>query len=408
MEIAKRPENESGRLSALEELQLLDPTPEENYDDITRLASFICKVPVSFISLIGKDKQLFKSRIGTDIKEAPRNISHCSHAILNPAELMEVPDTRLDKRFKDNPYTFANPAILFYAGMPLKDHKGLPLGTLCVLDTKPNELTEDQRSALKSLAKQVENLFEIRRKNIELAKASELLTRKNLQLKEFAGTVSHDMKMPLANMIMTVDLIKAKYQQNFDEDGLDYLDYLKKSSFKLSNYITSILNHYESDTFSEIQNEEFDIHDLLEDIIDLLNINYNCEINLPEVNMVIKCNRIALEQIFLNLLGNSLKYNNKEEIVISLECNEDEDFYNFSITDNGVGIPEDKREDIFELFTVIEEADRTGNRGNGIGLSTVKKLVSSLGGNISVTSEVNVGTTFKFSLGRHCTDHVEN
>lgn len=405
MEYAKRPENESGRLSALEELQLLDTTPEENYDDITKLASFICKVPVSFISLIGEEKQLFKSRVGTDIEEAPRNISHCSHAILNPEELMEVPDTRVDKRFKDNPYTSGNPAILFYAGMPLKDKNGFPLGTLCVLDIKPNSLNDDQRTALKALAKQVENLFEIKRKNIELAKASELLTRKNLQLKEFAGTVSHDMKMPLANMIMTVDLLKVKYQQKFDEEGLQYLDYLKQSSFKLSNYITGILDHYESDSFSEIQNEEFDIHDLLEEIIDLLNINFNCEINLPEKNLILNCNRIALEQIFLNLLGNSLKYNNKEEIVISLECNESSDFYNFSITDNGIGIPLDKQEEIFELFTVFEEADRTGNRGNGIGLSTVKKLVNKLGGKISVQSEMNIGSTFSFSVSRNGTSN---
>jgi len=114
--------------------------------------------------------------------------------------------------------------------------------------------------------------------------------------------------------------------------------------------------------------------------------------------MMLNCNKIALQQIFINLIGNSLKYNNKEEIIIDVQCSNGGDFYNFSISDNGIGIPKDKQQDIFELFTIVEEVDRTGNRGNGIGLSTVKKLVNSLGGDITVESEINKGTTFKFTM----------
>lgn len=397
------PDNEKNRILTLERLQLLNSGSEENYDNITKLASFICDAPVSLITLIGEKTQWFKSRVGTELMEAPRKVSHCAHAILNPDELMEVPDTREDERFHDNPYTIEDPKILFYAGMPLKAYNGAVLGTLCVLDVKPKVLSGDQKDALRSLAKQVENLFELRRHNLQLEKATVELQARNEQLKNFAGIVSHDMKMPLANMIITTDIIKAKYSDKFDEEGIQYLNYLKQSSFKLSNYITGILQHYESDSLTEHNDEEFDIHDLLEGIIDLLNINDNCVINLPEENMMLNCNRIALEQIFINLIGNSLKYNNKEEIIIDILCKNGGHFYNFSITDNGVGIPKDKQEEIFELFTVIEEQDRSGNRGNGIGLSTVKKLVNSLGGDISVISEVNKGTTFSFSMnGNAC------
>ena len=403
MKYAALPENEKRRLLTLERLQLMDSLPEENYDNITKLASLICGTPVSLITLIGDKRQWFKSKIGTDITEGPREISHCSHAILNPNDLMEIRDTREDERFHDNPYTTDSPQILFYAGMPLKANNGDVLGTLCVLDVKPNMLSEEQKTALKALAKQVENLFELIRHNLDLEKTSQELKMKNSQLKDFAGIVSHDMKMPLANMILTTDLIKAKYASYFDDEGIHYLDYLKQSSFKLSNYITGILQHYESDSLTESVTEEFDIHDLLENIIDLLNINLNCVINLPEENMVLACNKVALEQIFLNLIGNSLKYNNKEEIIIDVLCSNGGEFYNFSITDNGIGIPKDKQEDIFELFTIVEEVDRSGNRGNGIGLSTVKKLVNSLGGEITVESEVNNGTTFHFSINRtHC------
>lgn len=143
---AALPNGENKRLAALEELQLLHTDPEDNYDDITKLASYICNVPVSLITLIGEDQQWFKSKVGTEINSAPRAVSHCSHAILNPKELMEVKDTRDDLRFKNNPYTLANPKILFYAGMPLKSFNGHALGTLCVLDTKPNSLNEDQKA----------------------------------------------------------------------------------------------------------------------------------------------------------------------------------------------------------------------------------------------------------------------
>jgi len=398
------PVNEKTRLSTLEKLNLINSGPEENYDNITKLASFVCGTPVSLITIIGENTQWFKSKVGTELTEGPRKISHCAHAILNPEELMEVQDTREDERFFDNPYTTEDPKILFYAGMPLKAYNGAVMGTLCVLDVEPKILTEEQKTALQALAKQVENLFELRRHNLQLEKATVELQERNEQLKNFAGIVSHDMKMPLANMIITTDLIKAKYAEKFDEEGIQYLNYLKQSSFKLSNYISGILQHYESDSLKEQKDEEFDIHDLLEGIIDLLNINDNCVINLPEENMMLKCNRIALEQIFINLIGNSLKYNNKEEIIIDVLCTNGGRFYNFSITDNGVGIPKDKQEDIFELFTIVEEQDRSGNRGNGIGLSTVKKLVNSLGGEISVVSEVNKGTTFHFSMNSTACD----
>lgn len=390
--------NEKQRLLALEELRLLPVVQEDNFDNITKLASFICKTPISLITILDKDKLRFKSRTGTDVEEVEREISYCAHALLNPNELLEICDARLDERFSSLPSTLANPPILFYAGMPLKSREGMPLGTLCVLDTKPGQLNDDQKEALQSLARQVESLFELRRQNYDLKKIKEVLKNRNNQLKEFAGTVAHDMKMPLANIIITTDLLRAKYQNSFDEQGSEYLAYLKQSSFKLSSYIQGILEHYESDSITESRNEEFDIHDLLEQIIDLLNINYECTINLPEENKVLYCNRAALEQIFLNLIGNSLKYNENEQIEITVECYEDEEFYHFSVKDNGIGIPKDKQDEIFEMFTVLAEKDRSGNRGNGIGLSTVKKLVTSLEGDIAVDSKINNGTTIRFSL----------
>ncbi len=397
---ALNPENEIARMTSLHDLQILNSEPEEKYDNIAQLASYICDVPVSLITLLAEDKNWFKAKTGTDLCDSDRNISFCSHAILQPDELMEIQDTLLDPRFENNPLVTTGSKIRFYAGMPIKSNIGEAVGTLCLLDTKPHSLNEKQKNALKALAQQVESLFELRRQNISLKKVKKELGIKNNQLKEFAGTVSHDMKMPLANMIITSDLLKAKYGKLLDETGLNYLTYLKQSSFRLSNYITAILNHYESDTLMESHTEDFDLQDVLEQIIDLLNIKFDCEINLPEDNLTVHCNRAAFQQIFFNLIGNSLKYNNQEKIVIDVTGIEKNGYYHFSITDNGIGIPENKQEAIFELFTIVEETDRSGNRGNGIGLSTVQKLVHNLGGEISVKSKLNKGTTFNFTIKR--------
>lgn len=397
---AKVPNNETARLASLNDLQILNTEEDFNYENIALLASYICDVPVSLITLLTEDKAWFKAKVGTDLNDTNRDISFCSHAIHQPDEMMEISDTMLDERFINNSFIVKNSPLRFYAGMPIKSPDGQALGTLCLLDNKPHSLNDKQKEALKSLAKQVEVLFELRRQNIALEKVKKDLNIKNNLLKEFAGTVSHDMKMPLANMIITSDLLRAKYGNLLDETGQNYLTYLKQSSFRLSNYITDILNHYESDTLLNSHTEDFDLQDVLEQIIDLLNIKFDCEINLPEENLVVHCNRAAFQQIFFNLIGNSLKYNNQEKIIIDVTGKEEDGYYYFSITDNGIGIPENKQEAIFELFTIVEEADRSGNRGNGIGLSTVQKLVHNLGGEITVRSKVNQGTTFNFTIKR--------
>ncbi|MBE7638919.1 ATPase [Salegentibacter sp. BLCTC] len=395
------PENESQRLKALQDANILYSPSQEEFDNITQLASFICKTPVSLISLVGEHEQWFKSKYGTELCSSKRDISFCSHAILNPEDLMEVQDTRLDKRFVDNPFVLAkNEPILYYAGMPLKDFNRMPLGTLCVIDTKPNKLDENQKKALKSLAKQVEILLELKRKNDYLENVKKELNDHNAMLKNFAGVVSHDMKMPLANMIITADILKAKFGEKLGVEGLSYLKNLKQAGLRLSGYINSILDHYESDSIAASNCEEFDVHQLLEEIIDLLNITEDCIINLPENNTIISSNRAALEQIFLNLLGNSLKYNDKPKIIIDIEFSQTPDFYYFSVKDNGIGIPKEKEEDIFKLFTIVAKSDRSGNKGNGIGLSTVKRLVGNLGGNLNIESEIGKGTRFNFSIRR--------
>ena len=393
------PANEEKRLESIRRLDIIDSLAEETYDSITKLASEICKTPIALITILGSDKNWFKSKLGTDIPESAREFSFCGHAILNPSDLFEVPNTLEDVRFKDNPLVLSEESgVRFYAGVPILDGEGLPMGTLCVLDSKEHHLTDNQKSALKTLAKQVELLFEYRRKNQALEKLKNDLDETNNILREFASTVSHDLKMPLANMIITADILKAKYAGKMDEEGVNYLNYLKQSGLTLSEYINGLLDHYASNSLEA--DHEFFLNDLLEDIIDLLQIEQNCEINLPDNNLKIFGNSAALGQIFMNLISNSIKYNRSEKIVIEIDCTENREFYNFSISDNGIGIAKEKQNYIFDLFTTVADSDRLGRKGHGIGLSTVKKLVGSLGGNIQITSDEGEGTHFEFSIRR--------
>lgn len=391
------PENEEQRLAAVKSYALLDTLPEKDFDNITALTASICEVPISLVTLLDADRNFLKSHYGVPISESPRNLSFCGHAILDESDIFIVEDARKDPRFKDNPLVAEIQAI-FYAGVKLTDSEGYPLGTLCIFDTKPRILSKKQKTALIALAHQTVNLFDARKRNKTLMALQSELRARNDELKNFAGIVSHDMKMPLANMIITSDMLRTKYGTLLDDQGRGYLDYLKQSSFTLSEYITGLLEHYESDNTTSMEREIFDSQDLFEEIIELLSINMDCEINLPEKNIEINSNWIALEQIMINLLTNSLKYNDKKKIKIDINCFEEKDFYHFVISDNGMGIPKAKIKTIFDLFVTTGTLDRNGKKGNGIGLSTVKKLVTNLGGNIEVDSTAGKGTSFKFCV----------
>jgi anti-sigma regulatory factor (Ser/Thr protein kinase) len=161
---------EAARLAALRSYRILDTDPEQRFDDLTMLASHVCATPTALITLVDADRQWFKSRVGTDLTETPRNISFCAHA-MHHTDIFQVPDAREDERFKDNPLVTGETGIRFYAGAPLRSHDGYPLGTLCVFDRSPRTLSPDQYDALLALSRQVQAQLELRRSLIELKAA---------------------------------------------------------------------------------------------------------------------------------------------------------------------------------------------------------------------------------------------
>lgn len=155
--------DEARRMEALRKLMVLDSSPEQAYDDLTRAAAQLCGTPVALISLIDSHRQWFKSRIGTDLVETPREIAFCAHAIQTPSEVMVVNDATKDMRFAANPLVTDDPSIRFYAGAPLVTASGEAIGTLCVLDDKPHDgIDPEKLETLQFLAKQVIEALELR------------------------------------------------------------------------------------------------------------------------------------------------------------------------------------------------------------------------------------------------------
>jgi PAS domain S-box-containing protein len=175
--------NEEARLDALRDLEILDTAPEPEFDDLALIASQICGTPISLITLVDRDRQWFKSKIGIEAKETSRDVAFCSHAILQRG-LFVVSDVMDDPRFSANPLVTADPKIRFYAGAPIRTSDGHAVGTLCVLDRTPRKLTGEQENALRALARQVEAQLELRRRLLQERKeAGEALHDKEVSVK---------------------------------------------------------------------------------------------------------------------------------------------------------------------------------------------------------------------------------
>jgi len=188
------PQNEAERLHALRALQILDSSHEERFDRVTRLARRLFGVPISLVSLIDEDRQWFKSAQGLDVPETSRDVSFCGHAI-NQTGLFIVPDVLDDERFHDNPLVTDAPNIRFYAGYVLKIRQGINIGTLCLIDSKPREMDEEDRQLLQDLGEMIEQEI----KSIQLATLDELTSISNRR--GFMTLVDHSLKVCRRNKI---------------------------------------------------------------------------------------------------------------------------------------------------------------------------------------------------------------
>ena len=389
---------EEDRVAALRSYQILDTDEEKDYDALAALAAVICQIPIALITFIDEKRQWFKAHHGTEFTENVRDLSFCTHAIAASDEILIVTDPSSDKRFANNPLVTGPAKIAFYAGVPLINEDGFALGTLCVLHNQPHVLLDFQTEALKTLAKQVVDKIELRRKVLSLQQINQELLNSNIIIQKFAAMAAHDIKNPLSSMLLTSQALRIRQEKIQDEASLRLVDLNIISTRNLLGMVEEMLQYSKAPELLLARKLEVNLNDLLQKVIALLTVPDTIEIILPTETHVLKVAVIALEQIMLNLLSNAIRYNNKDAGLIRISFTEDEEYYHVQVEDNGIGIAEQYHEKIFSNSFTLKVTDRYNAKGTGIGLATVRDLVNALKGHIYVRSVPGQGATFIFTI----------
>jgi signal transduction histidine kinase len=389
------PPNEAARLDALRAYDVLDTPPEAAFDDLTRLASQICGTPVAMVSLVDGNRQWFKSKIGTEVSETPRDIAFCAHAILQP-ELFIVTDAEADERFADNPLVTSAPHVRFYAGAPLITPEGLALGTLCAVDQVPHELSREQQEALRALARQAMDQLRLRR-NLKQLRELEVLRDSLIQM------IVHDMRTPLTSLLAGLQTLGRL--GGLDETQCELLGISIHGGQTLLRMINDLLDINKMEAGS-LQLEYSPLHlevvveEALQQVAPLaaekqITVSTDLASDLP----ALAADGEKLQRTVVNLLANAIKFTPAGGTVILSACRSDsEPAVLFRVTDTGEGIPREAYERIFEKFGQVESRHAGRTMSTGLGLTFCKMVVEAHGGRIWVESELGQGSRFSFII----------
>ncbi|MGY3803643.1 GAF domain-containing sensor histidine kinase [Pigmentibacter ruber] len=378
---APKLENEEARIKELYDYGILDTPPEFNLDEIVFIASYICQTPISLISIIDRERQWFKANLGLNATETSRDISFCGHAI-HQDEIFIIENTENDERFKDNPLVTADPKIKFYAGSPLITSKGYKLGTLCVIDHKPNKLNNDQERILKSLAKLVIQNFEMKKlfKKIQTDEKNLIQHAKMLSLGEMASGIAHEINNPLMIITGKTHLMKEYIRENPTLDGtylLSEIDKIEMTKDRIKEIITNLRLFAKNSEKEPLQ--PYSILGLLNETLLLCKEkikNRSIEIKLDNVesmkNIYVNCKPNHIRQAFLNLLLNAYDaLESVENKIINISFQVLPDRIKISFIDNGVGISKENRENLMKPFFTTKEV----GKGIGLGLCSTKGII---------------------------------
>ncbi|MEM7201948.1 MAG: GAF domain-containing sensor histidine kinase [Planctomycetota bacterium] len=393
MQSAPIPANESERLAILRSYGILDTPPEERFDRITRLVSSLLGVPISLVSLIDTDRQWFKSAVGIDAPQTPRDVAFCAHAILGDMPLV-VEDTATDDRFHDNPLVAGDPKIRFYAGAPLITQSGHRLGTLCAIDREPRQLSPREDAMLTSLAAIVIDELELSAASVALEEHFEQIQARNESMSSFSRCLAHDLAGPLRRIrtfsgMVTVDE---------DSDSQQFLGYIQQSAAAAEDLVRDLQQFFCLDvdaTHSECASRDALDGALRELQPDLDEISARVEIDeLP----VVTVHPTLLTTIFRNLISNAIKYRSERSLRIEIGCivDGDNDEWEFTVRDNGIGIPAEDQDRVFDLLVRLHSNDRIP--GSGMGLPICRRILRKCGGSVRLESAPGYGTVAAFRI----------
>ncbi|SDK61640.1 Signal transduction histidine kinase [Catalinimonas alkaloidigena] len=407
MSFSSLPEHEAARIDALKRYHILDTQAEQDFDDLVQLASQICGTPISLISLVDERRQWFKANKGLSASETPRELAFCAHA-LHQTEPLVVTDATHDERFAQNPLVTDDPSIRFYAGVPLTTPDGYNLGTLCVIDRVPRHLTDQQLFALRTLARQVIQQFELRLQNKQMDQQLSEISEQRLELQrltriqqQMLSIISHDVRSPLLSLSGILSILE---KRDLRSDQLQPLFREARRGVSSARDLLENLLQWASQQFSgeQLRVKPIELSPVVEQCI----AQFTQESHLKSLALL---NEVAprvevfadldiLQAILRNLLHNAVKFTAQGSIRVRLESQPDRDV--ISVQDTGVGMSTHQLDRLLKWGYYQKTADTQGNKGSGLGLLINKEFVSKLGGKIWVESALGQGSTFFVSLPR--------
>ncbi len=396
---APHPMNEGERLAALRSYDVLDTGAEAAYDDLVALATHICGTPIGLVSLVDANRQWFKARAGLEAPETPRDLAFCAYTILGD-DLLVVPDATRDPRFADNPLVTGDPDIRFYAGAPLKTPDGYALGTLCVIDRVPRELTGQQLEALAALGRQAVAQMELRRNLKNLRTAYERLQGLDQLKSEFVSTVSHELRTPLTSIRGGLQLVLADHEA-INGESRDLLTAALHSSERLIRITNDILDLSKLQAgHLKLDRSRCRVNSLIatacETVGHLLEGRSWIRQSPADDDPVIDADQGRIVQALVNLLSNALKFSPPTKTVAVAAVRRDSTV-EITVSDEGPGIDEEGLAKLFQPFQQLGSAVNASG-GTGLGLVITKGIVEQHGGSVAVTSRLGTGTRFIVTL----------
>lgn len=412
------PADEEERLAALVQLDILDTDFEPAYDAIVELASVICETPISNFTLVDRNRQWHKASKGMS-GENPRDVAFCAHTILADFPLI-VEDAAHDERFANNPLVAGDPHIRFYAGQRVTSPDGHAVGSLCVIDTKPRTLTEEQVRGLQALARQASCLLELRFRSRQLQTevtertaaeraaqiARERAEEANLAKTRFLTRMSHELRTPLNSIIGFSRVLMKNKKGSLAERDIEYLDRIERNGRHLLRIINDLLDIAKVNSGKmSVDLSQISLAELVEETVrelegQVLGKPVVLLTDLPPKLGAFQSDRGKLKQMLINLAGNAIKFTREGSITIRVLADADSGTPTvIEIADTGEGIPANKTESVFGEFEQVDDSAKRVHGGTGLGLAITKAFAELLGYKLELESELGVGTTVRIRLG---------
>lgn len=397
-------ETDEVRVAQIGEYQVITRPPRSDLVALVEIAAQVAQVPLATINLITDTHQHQIATAGFDAAVCAREDSMCNAVLHEPAPVV-LEDASKDPRFADNPFVTGEIGdVRFYATHQLRTPKGVVIGTLCVFDTEPRTITDEQEHALKALADRVVDLLELELRTRELtATVQQLqdtqaeLQRSNEQLAAFAGQVSHDLRNPLTAVSMALRMLSdelADEESGQREPGLQYLLARAISGAgRMQSLIDDLLAF--ARLGGELQRKPVDLSAVMRDVAEDLSTALEGATLDVDPLPVVTGDPVQLRAVLQNLVANAAKFTRPgEKAHITVCADKDDGMWRVEVVDRGIGVPAGQRHRVFQPLARVDDPVE----GSGIGLTTCRRIVEAHGGRIGLDESPHGGTTAWFEL----------